>query len=206
MNDDKVIRVTKADAKTAAVMLAEAFHNYPESVYLMPDEVKRRRQQPRIYHLVVKNWTRSGDVYATSKKMESVAVWYLVDGKEPAWRRGLSLGWWWQSLFMDRENGKRQTAYWEYIHSTRAGVAPAHYLYLMMIGVAPAFQGQGYGGQLLRTMLGQADSSNLPVLLETQLESNIKLYEHFGFKVVNEGIITGTNIKSWVMIREFLKL
>ncbi len=206
MTNDDIIRVTKADAKAAAEVLARAFFDYPESVYLIPAEKKRRKQQPRIYHLVVKNLAHSGDVYATSKKMEGAAAWYLVDGEERAWRRGFSLGWLWQFLFMDKKNSRRQKGYWEYIHTTRASVAPEPYLYLMMIGVEPASQGKGFGGRLLKAMLAQADKENLPVLLETQLKSNLKLYKHYGFRVVDEGIITGTDIKSWVMMRNPQKL
>jgi GNAT superfamily N-acetyltransferase len=203
MNDlNSLVRVTNKTARAAAVTLARAFQDYPESVYFMPDDETRRKRQPRIYHLVLKNSVVNGEVYATSTRMEGAAVWHLIDGTEPVWRQGFSIGWLWESLFMDRGNNKRRESYWEYVLQVRARVTPERYWYLMMMGVDPACQGQGHAGRLLRPMLERADREGTACFLETQLAKNVGLYEHFGFRVVEEGIIPGANMKSWAMARK----
>jgi GNAT superfamily N-acetyltransferase len=199
---DGLIRITKKNIKPAALSLSRAFQDYPESVYFMPDEVERRKKQPAIYRMWLKESTVHGEVWATSPKMEGVAVWRLVDDKHPGWRRGFSFGWWWLSLSSDKETNQRREAYFSYITALRTRVTPERYWYLQAIGVDPVYQGQGLAGGLLKPMLARADREGLPCFLETQLEKNVKLYEHFGFKVAEEGIIPGSNIKSWVMGRE----
>jgi GNAT superfamily N-acetyltransferase len=199
---DNLIRINTKNYKSAALVLARAFFDYPESVYFMPDEVTRRKKQPSIYRMFLRQSIVYGEVYATSPKMEGVAVWQLVDGKNPAWRPGFSLGWWWLSLFSDKATNRRREAYFSYITALRARVTPERYWYLQAIGVDPVYQGQGFSSRLLKPMLARADREGLPCFLETQEENNVKLYEHFGFKVKEMGTIPGTNIHSWVMERK----
>jgi hypothetical protein len=133
-----LIRITKKNLKPAALSLANAFMEYTESVYFMPDEAKRRKLQPRIYRMWLKESIVHGEVWGTSPKMEGVAVWQLVDGKNPAWKRGFSFGWWWLSLFTDKKTNKRREAYFEYITALRTRVAPERYWFLQALGVDPA--------------------------------------------------------------------
>ena len=55
--------------------------------------------------------------------------------------------------------------------------------YLQFIGVAPAGQGQGTGGALLRA--GLARAAGQPCYLETATPSNVGLYQAHGFAVRN---------------------
>jgi GNAT superfamily N-acetyltransferase len=197
-----LLRITRADINPAAVTLAKAFQDYPESVYLMPDEVERRKKQLSIYRRILKGAIVYSEVFATSPRMEGVAVWQLVDGKHPAWGRRFSFSWWWTSLFMDKKTSERQKAYFKYAAAVRTRVTPERYWYLQILGVDPDFQGQGYSSRLLKPMLEWVEREALPCFLETQLETNVPLYEHFGFRVVEAGIIPGGNIKSWAMVKK----
>ncbi len=58
--------------------------------------------------------------------------------------------------------------------------------YLMVIGVDPVSQGQGYASKLLKPMLARLDEDSLPGYPETQKEKNATLYQHFGFNVIEE--------------------
>jgi len=55
--------------------------------------------------------------------------------------------------------------------------------YLQFVGVAPAAQGQGMGGALLRA--GLARAAGQPCYLETATPSNVGLYQAHGFAVRN---------------------
>jgi hypothetical protein len=55
---------------------------------------------------------------------------------------------------------------------------------------------------LLRAMFAKIDKEGLPCFLETQAEKNVGIYEHLGFRVVEEGIVPGSNVKSWAMLRD----
>jgi hypothetical protein len=50
-------------------------------------------------------------------------------------------------------------------------------------------------------MFAHADKEGVPCFLETQAEKNVALYEHFGFRVVEAGLIPGSNVRSWALVR-----
>ena len=74
--------------------------------------------------------------------------------------------------------------------------------YLPAIGVAPAWQGRGYGAALLRPMLERCDSERLPAYLEASTPRNRALYERHGFEVVEEGRYAADGPPLWRMWRE----
>ncbi len=197
-----LVRVTKANYKPAAATLAKAFLDYPVSVYFIPDDKKRRKQQYRVYRMIVRGAIASGEVYGTSSKMESAAIWMLGDSRLPPQKRRYSIGWRLVDLFADKETIRRQRIFMEYSNAVKARVVPGKYLYLQMLGVDSEYRGKGFSSRLLRPMLERADREGLPCFLETQLKKNVPLYEHFGFKVVEEGLVPGSNLYSWSMVRE----
>ncbi len=74
--------------------------------------------------------------------------------------------------------------------------------FIFPIGVDPIYQGKGYASLLLRAKFVELDKQNIPCYLETNKKGNISLYQHFGFDVVEEGIIPGTTIPYWAMLRK----
>jgi GNAT superfamily N-acetyltransferase len=199
---DNILRLTKADVKAAAATLANAFVNYPVSVFFTPDEAKRKKRQPGISRRILRNSIKSGEVYITSPKMEGVAIWMLNNNQTAEKKRKQSLRDRIGALSIDKETKKRQQAFFEYSDSIRKRVLPAKYWYLQMLGVNPAYQGKGFSSRLVKPMLARAEKEGLPVFLETQLKKNVTLYEHFGFKVVEDGMIPGSTVNSWAMVKE----
>jgi ribosomal protein S18 acetylase RimI-like enzyme len=205
MADDlnSLLRLTKAQIKPAAEVLGRAFQDYPMSAYFMPDEAKRRKKQPAIYRMLVRSGIKYGEVYATSSKLEGAAVWFSSDSRrESFWGHFIS-GQFLALLMAGREVTKRQRVFGEYAAAVRQRHVPFRHWYLQLLGVDPAYQGKGYAGALLKPMLARADRERVSCFLETQLEKNVALYEHFGFRVVEEWLIPGSNVKSWAMVRGY---
>jgi ribosomal protein S18 acetylase RimI-like enzyme len=75
------------------------------------------------------------------------------------------------------------------------------FLYLFIIGVATEFQGQGFGGKLLRALIDTCDISGNSIYLETEIEQNVKLYEKFGFNTVKHITLPIVNHPMWEMVR-----
>lgn len=187
--------------RPAAATLAKAFQDYPVSAFFEPDAARRKKRQPGVFRMVLRSALVYGEVYAASPAMEGVAVWMLVDKRQKPRKRGLSIGKWFAGIFQDREQREKQQAFFNYSHNVRDRIMPERYWYLQILGVDPAYQGKGYADRLLKPMLARADREGLPVFLETQEEKNVALYEHFGFTVVEEGMIPGSGVKSWAMVR-----
>ncbi len=83
-----------------------------------------------------------------------------------------------------------------------AELAPEKHWFLQLLGVAPEHQGKGHASRLLRPMLERLDEEGLPAYLETTNPVNVPRYEHFGFEVVREGMMPGTPIRFWCMLRD----
>ncbi len=203
--NENIIRLTKADAKAAARTLARAFQDYPVSVFIEPDAVKREKEQPGAFRSVMVSAMAHGEIYSTSPRMEGVAIWVKGDKNRPVAPPRRSAREWLGSLFGDKGKQRRRQAFFNFSNEIRARLLFDRYWYLQMLGVDPAHQGKGYSGRLLKPMLARAEREGLPVYLETQLEKNVSLYQHFGFKVVEEGVIPGSDVYSWAMVRDVKK-
>jgi len=73
--------------------------------------------------------------------------------------------------------------------------------YLWFLGVEPAQQGQGLGSMLLKTLSERARRDDVPCYLETDKQSSVRLYEKHGYKVENEEVLDGIELKLWFMKR-----
>jgi ribosomal protein S18 acetylase RimI-like enzyme len=62
----------------------------------------------------------------------------------------------------------------------------SRHLYLAVLGVDPASQGQGLGSALIRPGLELCDREGLPAYLETGKERNLAFYGRHGFRVTGE--------------------
>jgi GNAT superfamily N-acetyltransferase len=199
---DNLRRVTGALVKPAAVTVARAFQDYPVSVFFMPDAEKRRKRQPIVFRRPIRSAIATGEVYATSPKMEGVAVWFPSDARHgSSWQRLVS-GELFASWFVSKKLVARKMAFSRYSSDVKKRVVPGRHWYLQILAVDPDFQGKGYASRLLRPMLARADREGVPCYLETQLAKNVDLYKHFGFRVAEEGTIPESNVYSWAMVRD----
>ena len=85
----------------------------------------------------------------------------------------------------------------------------ARWMYLQSIGVLRSKHGEGYGSKLLRTVTDTADALSVPVYLETESERNESMYQHFGFRTVEQVTMKvpgddrpDANFTMWLMLRD----
>ena len=90
----------------------------------------------------------------------------------------------------------------EYIDAVHRRLIPFRHWFLQTIGVDPQFQGKGYAGKLLKPMFARIDEEGLPCYLETLDETNVPLYKHFSFKVIEKSTRPQTSLTNWAMLRE----
>jgi GNAT superfamily N-acetyltransferase len=79
--------------------------------------------------------------------------------------------------------------------------SPSHW-YLPVVGVAPAWQGRGFGAALLAPVLQRCDREGTPAYLEASTPRNRALYERHGFEVVEECRYAHDGPPMWRMWRE----
>jgi ribosomal protein S18 acetylase RimI-like enzyme len=199
---ETLVRLKKSDVKPTAEMLAGAFHNYPLLANVFHDEAGRARVASLYFQLELGYAVRYGEVYATSPNLEGVATWLHSDSfPMTAWRTIRSV-----PLSVIRsfasEGGVRLKPIGDYLDARHRAVAPFTHWYLQTIGVAPSFRGKGWASRLVRPMLTRAGREGLPCYLETMEEANVRLYEHFGFRVVEISPIPNTSLTNWAMLWE----
>ena len=73
--------------------------------------------------------------------------------------------------------------------------------YCLCFAVAPERQGKGAGSQLIRPVLDIFQDKHIPLYLETHKATNVEIYKHYGFKVVDRNPIPKTNIIQYAMMR-----
>lgn len=196
-----LVRLKKAQVKPAAEMMGRAFEDYPLTAFFFPDKSARRKNQAKSFESLLRYGVLYGEVYATSPKLEGVAMWLPSEQINRTLWRNFRCG---KLAFLIKaiwHKNPRQRAYGEYTHAAHKRCAPFPHMYLQLLGVDPGHQGKGYSSLLLKAMFDRIDPDGQPCFLETQAEKNVDIYGHLGFKVVEEGIIPGGNVTSWAMLR-----
>lgn len=197
-----LIRLSKGQVKPASEVLARAFVDDPELVPLVPEPPKRMELLHSLFQMALDHAIEHGEVYAVSPKMEGIAVWLPSGVPEMTlWtimRHGglrllFKVSWRLLRKMRQDENFAREL---------RRRLAPTPHWYLAVLGVDPKFQGKGYASHLLKPMLARLDAEKLPAYLETSIEEYVSIYQHFGFEVVEEGVMPGSGSKMWAMLKK----
>jgi len=197
-----LIRLEKGQARPAGEVLARAFNDDPALIRFVTEPRKRVELLRSMFRMVVSHAVLKGEVYAVSPKMEGVAIWLPSGVPEiTLWEAlrggGLTL------LFKGGMEFMRKMKQDEdFAHQLRQRLAPTPHWYLAVLGVDPQFQGKGCASRLLKPMLARLDAEKLPAYLETSTEEYVPMYQHFGFKLLQEAMMPGSGTKMWVMLRE----
>ena len=197
---DGLFRLSKSDIEPAVDLLTRAFWDDPLCVQFFPNE-ERKKLLSIFFEFRLKLPFQDGEVYATSSRLEGLAVWQhssTVEGTLWKHLRAGGLGFYRkmgrtlinQMMKMDQFTSQRRKKY---------AVTP--YMHLSLVAVSPELQGQGHTSKLIRPMLERLDRLELPCYLEAQLEDNVSIYEHYGFEVLAKGNVPIADIPHWDMMR-----
>ena len=199
---EDLVKVRKKDLKLAAETLALAFMNDPLAKEIFKEETTRLASLREYFRFRINYGIKYGQVYATSNKIEGVAVWLPSETAHVSFWRGFLSGGMrlYNKLGISKVNEFDEVNH--YTTKLRDAVIEPPYLQLSPIGVIPKEQGKGLGTKLLKPMMKRLDEINLKCFLETQEERNLAYYERFGFEITKETRLPGLNLRNWVMIRE----
>jgi len=182
-------------------MLSRAFKDDFKDIF--PDPEERRAKEPYANEFLIRRDYSHSRVFITSPQLEGIAVWRHSDRrkKRPFWRV-LTSGAIWQAMKIGRKALRKMEAYDQYVERKHDELAPAKHWYLAVLAVDPQHQGKGHGSKLLNEMLSQIDEEGLPCYVETEGEKNVSMYQHFGFKVIDEFTVPNTKDTLVAMLRE----
>ncbi|MFX0076653.1 MAG: GNAT family N-acetyltransferase [Candidatus Hermodarchaeota archaeon] len=203
LSKSDIIKLDKTHVKAAGEVLGRALKDDPISVWDIPDTEKRHAVIKHVFQMTSCLGIKFGETHATSPNLEGIAVWIPYINKE--FKQIVNIGCLLKSKVykLGREASRRIKPI--EVHNTKMHhqFAPSDHWYLQTLGVDPAHQGKGYGSLLMEYMLEKIDFSNpLPIFLETSTEINVKFYKRFEFEVMEEGIIPGTDVEQWFLLRK----
>jgi ribosomal protein S18 acetylase RimI-like enzyme len=191
-------KMTPAEIPPVARTLAQAFYDDPHFRWIVRDDARRMRRLERGFATFIgRIWLREDESY-THERLIGAAIW-LPPGTwhmgplaqlrlTPATIRNLrgdSLRLLKAAIFIENKHPRE----------------PAHW-YLSMIGVAPGWQGRGYGAALMRPVLERCDNDGIAAYLEASTPRNRTLYERHRFEVIEECRYAGDGPPLWRMWRE----
>jgi GNAT superfamily N-acetyltransferase len=186
----------------ASLACARAFAGDPSTHYLIPDPSKRPNLRYSFeYFLKLAVLSTGYEVYATSPGCEGIAVWVQPDATESVldhFRAGwpfLPLRCGWQHLF-------REAAVDAHFGKLRKELAPRRHLYLALLAVDPAHQGHWFASKLIHPVLERLNEEGMPAYLETQNLKNVAMYGRWGFRLLREEIMPGSDFKMYLMLRD----
>lgn len=186
-------------------VIADAFHDYPVMRFVLgPDDPSASPYAVRVHRLA--QLFVSGRAYRDepmlgvrdeSGALVGAAAMTLPASSDPppafiALRESI-----WAELGADaRMRYDACTAAWTFFADM-----PAHH-HLNVIGVRRSRQGRGISRQLLDAVHERAerDPSSAGTSLTTELERNLKFYEHFGYRVTGHTQVS-TSLETWGLFR-----
>ena len=192
--------VNKEDLDRLAEIAADAYQNYPLHNWLTKgkyDPIASRL----IMQITLKTMTEDAVIYADSKELNGFAVWlpqgftgsktlpFLVSG-------GLQL-----IIHSGLGIIGRLLAYENYAMNLKRTFTDHFDWYLYNLSIKKDAQGRGLASKLLRPMLQFCDDEKMVAYLETNKESNVGLYRHYGFNLMNEECIPQTPVTHYAMVR-----
>lgn len=163
---DTLYRVQKKDIRHVGAVLANASQRDPIWAKFFDSE-STFDQRGGVFECPIRYCLRYGEVCATSERLEGIAAWAPGDYADlTIWRIIRSaaifsalrvanalnrLGW-----SKGRILGPLQV-------DMKANMEKRPFIYLMIIGVASEYQGQGLGGKLLRALIEKSEQVQVPL-------------------------------------------
>jgi len=182
-------------------VISAAMKDDPLHHYFFPDEQERARIEPVLFRLIVEYGILQGNLLVTSAEYEGAAYWETGHDKRLAGVTRVL----WGGLQLLRRTGLRTLS--RMANAGRAAfrlrrqLVPYPHWYLGLLAVDPRHQGKGYASALLRPVLEKLAGERMPCYLETHKKENVTLYEHFGFRVLEELELPGTRVRQWCLLK-----
>ena len=204
LSRNTVETLTKHDIAEASDVIAEALQDEPGFVAVVPDPEKRRIVMHTLMNGVVRDGCPLGNVWIarSGPRIAGTAIWYAPgDYPMTTWRTlKMAPG----MLSLLRLGPGRVRALGQMNENVEAHFPERPCWYLSALGVAPEYQGEGVGSNLMRTTLREVDRREEPAYLETGDERTVRFYERLGFEIREPAIHIAPppGPTHWTMCRE----
>lgn len=192
---------SKKDLPRLAELAADAYRDYP-----LHNWFTKGKYDPKvsrwIMEISLKTMAKDALIYADSQELNGFAIWLpfgftgsktlpflLHGGLKLIFRCGFGII-------------GRLLAYESYAMQQKKAATDHYDWYLYNLSVCTQAQGKGIAGRLMRPMLRFCDEEKMVAYLETNKETNVGLYEHYGFQLEKQEQIPQSPVMHYVMVRK----
>ena len=181
-----IYRIQNRDIDKASQVLGRSFIDYPIFKYVFPDDQYRKKKLCYLFSFLIKLGVLNGEVYASSKNMEAVSIWFNSSNNKSPLVSALKAGIISLYLKVDSKAVKRFSNIGLTKQNIRTKIVHGKYDFLDVIGVDPSFRNKGFARFLIESKLNNIDNIKTPCYLETSNRDNIKFYKKFNFDLIHE--------------------
>ena len=192
--------VEEKDLDRLAEVAADAYQDYPLHNWLTKGKYDKVASK-LIMQISLRTMTEDAVIYADSEEMNGFAVWlpfgftgsktipFLISG-------GLKL-----ILHSGLGIIGRLLTYENYAMGLKKEFTDNYDWYLYNLSIKKDAQGKGIASKLMRPMLQFCDDEKMVAYLETNKETNVGMYRHYGFDMMKEECIPKTPVTHYAMVR-----
>lgn len=193
--------VEKDEIDRLADIAADAYQDYPLHNWFNKGKYDKKSSK-LIMQISLKTMTEDAIIYADSEEMNGFAVWLPIGFTGSKTLPFLLNGG--IELILNAGPGiiGRLLTYENYAMGLKKEFTDNYDWYLYNLSIKKDAQGKGIASKLLRPMLEFCDDERMVAYLETNKQSNVGLYEHFGFDLMKEEIIPKTPVTHYAMVRK----
>lgn len=193
--------VEEKDLERLADVSADAYQDYPLHNWFTKGKYDEKASK-LLMLVTLKAMTKDSIIYADSEELNGFAVWLpfgFTGSKAIPFLLSGGLG-----LFLHAGLGfvGRLLSYESYAMNLKKEFTEHYDWYLFNLSVRKDAQGKGIASKLMRPMLQFCDDERMVSYLETNKESNVGLYKHYGFELMKEEQIPKSNVMHYAMVRK----
>lgn len=193
--------VQKKDIDRLAEVAADAYRDYPLHNWFTKGKYDAKASE-LLMKVTLKTMTEDAIIYADSEEINGYAAWLpfgFTGNKTLPFLRNGGL-----KLFLHSGVGfiGRLLTYEKYAMNLKKEFTDNYDWYLFNLSVKHDVQGKGIASKLMRPMLQFCDDERMVSYLETNKESNVGLYRHYGFDLMKEEQIPKSTVTHYAMVRK----
>ena len=201
MPDQNYRQLTLSDVEQAAQVIAQSFVDDPLTSFMLPFKATRVKTLLKFFRVYGEINIKNNRAFGVGEPLQGVAFWKLPAQGDIS-ISVKSLGKFLPLLFTMYPIGYfRAKNILTEIDALHTKYADEPHFYLDNLGVLASARGQGLSSKLIRPFLEMADSQKVIAYTDTVTKSNVPLYQHFGFELVEENLIEGTGITTYALKR-----
>ena len=192
--------VQKKDLDRLAEVAADAYYDYPLHNWLFGGKYDAKASK-LLMQASLKSMTKDAVIYADSEELNGFAAWYPFGFTGNAAIPFMINGG--VSLILHSGFGilGRLLSYDAYAMNLKKECTDHYDWYLFNLSIKKDAQGKGIASKLMRPMLAFCDAEKMVAYLETNKESNVDLYRHYGFDLMREELVPKTPVTHYSMVR-----